>query len=132
MSCFMRDTDAFAWYMEQDPTLRSTIVAIAWLERSPDWDQLVAKLDVASRRIPIFRRRVVEPPGRLAAPCWIDDDAFDLTWHVRRIDSPAPHTPATVVDFARRAAMTAFDRARPLWEFTLVEQLEDGRAALVM
>jgi diacylglycerol O-acyltransferase len=28
--------------------------------------------------------------------------------------------------------MTAFDVARPLWEFTLVEDLTDGRAALVM
>ena len=53
MDVFMRDSDAFSWYMERDPTLRSTVVAIAWLERSPDWDVLVAKLEA--------------PPG--SSPC---------------------------------------------------------------
>src|SRR5207342_3340406 len=28
--------------------------------------------------------------------------------------------------------MAGFDRARPLWEYTLVEGLEDGRAAMIM
>ena len=132
MNTFMRDIDAFAWYMERDPTLRSTIVGVAWLGHSPDWDTLVAKIDRATRTIPMFRQRVDEPPGRLATPRWTADDRFDLSWHVRRIDSPSPHTPATVIEYARNAAMTAFDHAHPLWEFTLVEQLEHGRAALVM
>ena len=35
---FMRDTDAFSWYLEKDPGLRSTIVAVAWLDESPDFD----------------------------------------------------------------------------------------------
>ena len=48
------------------------------------------------------------------------------------MDSPAPHTPDTVVAYARNAAMTAFDRSYPLWEFTLVEHLDGGRAALIM
>ena len=28
---FLRESDAFSWYMERDPILRSTIVAVAWL-----------------------------------------------------------------------------------------------------
>ena len=32
---------------------------------------------------------------------------------------------------AEPIAMAAFDKDRPLWEFTLVEGLADGRAALV-
>jgi hypothetical protein len=31
MSTSMRNTDAFAWNMEKDPTLRATIVGVAWL-----------------------------------------------------------------------------------------------------
>jgi WS/DGAT/MGAT family acyltransferase len=132
MDAFMRDSDAFSWYMERDPTLRSTVVAVAWLEASPDWDVLVAKLEAATRLLPMFRQRIVEVPGRAAPPRWTVDDAFDLTWHVRRMDSPHPHTADTVVTVARNAAMTGFDPSRPLWEFTLVEHLEGGRAALVM
>ena len=128
----MRDTDAFTWYMERDPILRSTVVAVAWLESSPDWDVLVAKMDRATRLVPMLRHRVVEPPGRLATPRWTVDDRFDLTWHLRRMDSPAPHTADTVVALARNAAMTAFDRSYPLWEFTLVEHVDGDRAALVM
>jgi diacylglycerol O-acyltransferase / wax synthase len=132
MDYFMRDSDAFSWYMERDPVLRSTVVAVAWLERSPDWDTFVAKLDAATRQVPFFRQRVHEPPARISTPRWIHDNSFDLMWHLRRVDSPVPHTPDTVLALARIAAMTAFDRARPLWEFTLVEHLKDDRAALIM
>ncbi|HXQ61679.1 MAG TPA: wax ester/triacylglycerol synthase domain-containing protein [Acidimicrobiales bacterium] len=132
VDAFMRDSDAFSWYMEQDPILRSTVVAVAWLECSPDWDVLVAKLDRATRMIPMFRQRVIEPPARLATPRWTVDGSFDLTWHLRRVDSPEPHMPSTVITMARIAAMTSFDRSRPLWEFTLVEHLEGNRAALIM
>ena len=119
MDVFMRDSDAFSWYMEGDPVLRSTVVAVAWLERSPDWDMFVAKLDEAVRQIPFFRQRVLEPPARLTTPRWAHDGSFDLMWHLRRVDSPVPHTPDTVLALARIAAMTAFDRAHPLWEFGL-------------
>jgi len=129
---FMRESDAFSWYMESDPALRATIVAVAWLDRSPDWDTLVDRLDRATRLIPIFRRRPVEPPVRLATPRWELDPDFDLSWHLRRVASPPPHTPVTVLEMARLAAMTRFDTAHPLWEFTLVEGLTGGGAAVVM
>lgn len=132
MDTTMRNTDAFAWYMEEDPTLLSTIVGIAWLEQSPNWDRLVETIDRATRVIPMFRRRVVESASRLATPRWTDDEAFDLTRHIRRLHSTEPATNATVIALAGAAAMTPFDRAHPLWEFTLVEHLDGDRAALVM
>jgi len=128
---FMRDTDAFSWYLEKDPGLRSTIVAVAWLDQRPDFDLLSARLERATRLAPRFRQLPVEPPGRLAPPRWVDTD-FDLSLHLHRIDSPLPHTPVIVTDFARIQAMSGFDRSRPLWEFTLIDHLIGNRAALVM
>ena len=131
-SAHMRASDAFSWYMEEDPLLRSTVVAVAVLDGVPDWPTLVAKVDRASRLIPAFRQHVVSPPLRLATPRWTVDPDFDLSWHVRRVDAPAPGDLATVLELARIAGMTAFDRARPLWEFTLVEGMAGGQSALVM
>jgi diacylglycerol O-acyltransferase / wax synthase len=132
MDVFMRDSDAFTWYMERDPVLRSTVVAVTWLERAPDWPAVVTRLDLATRLVPSFRRRIVEPPARLATPRWTTDAEFDLSWHLRRIAAPPPCTDSTVLAVARDESMTAFDRARPLWRFTLVEGLRGDRAALVM
>ena len=38
----------------------------------------------------------------------------------------------SVLDLAEPIAMQGFDRARPLWEITVVEGLEDDRAALIL
>jgi WS/DGAT/MGAT family acyltransferase len=129
---FMRDSDAFSWYMERDEALRSTIVAIAWLDGSPDWDTLLDKVERATRSLPSFRMRVSEPPARIATPHWSIDPDFDIARHVRRVAAPEPHTAATAIDVAREAATTGFDTSHPLWEFTLVENLDGDRAALVM
>jgi diacylglycerol O-acyltransferase len=128
---FMRDTDAFSWYLESDPGLQATILAIAWLDEPPDVDILSARLERAIRLVPRFRQRPLAPPGRLATPRWVDAEV-DLSVHLRRIGSPWPHTPAAVVEYARIEAMSSFDLSRPLWQFTLVEGLAGNRAALVM
>ena len=58
-------------------------------------------------------------------------DSLDLDFHLRRMVAPAPGSLQSVLDLAGPIAMAAFDRDRPLWEFTLVEGLADGRAALI-
>lgn len=126
---FMRASDAFSWYQEADPAMRATIVALVWLDRSPDWERLAARVEAATRLVPRLRQRVAEPPARLAVPRWETDEEFDLSWHLRRTTAD---TDDGVLDLARIEAMTGFDRARPLWVFTLAEGLPDGRAALVM
>lgn len=128
----LREADAFTLRMEGDPLLRSTIVAVALLDRTPDWDVLVHRIDRATRMAPGFRSILAEPPLRLGSLRWVPDVDFDLDWHLRRVAAPAPHTLDTVVELARTVGMTAFDPARALWEFTLVEGLTEGRAALVM
>jgi len=130
MADFMRNSDAFAWAMEHDPSLRSTIVTIIVLDRSPDWEVVVDRFERISRLIPMFRQRVVETPPP-APPRWEYDPDFDLGYHLRRVIAPHPGTFDTVLEMARRAEMTEFDRARPLWEMTLVEELSDGGAAMV-
>ena len=45
--------------------------------------------------------------------------------------APAPATIDTLLEMARLAAMADFDRARPLWEATLIDGLADGGAALL-
>jgi diacylglycerol O-acyltransferase / wax synthase len=131
-STYMRASDAFAWYMERDPALRSTVVAAVWLDRAPDWDVLVTRVDRISRLMPSLRQRVIEPPFRLSTPRWAYDPHFDLGWHLRRVTAPAPGTGDVVLQLARQSAMDAFDRDRPLWELTLVDGVENGRAVLIL
>lgn len=127
----MEPSDAVLWDVESDPLLRSTITAIAILDRSPDWDRLRRRFDHASRLIPRLRQRAVVPPMRIGPPRWVVDGDFDLDYHLRRVTVPPPGSLRAVLDLAQPWAMEPFDRSRPLWAFTLVEGMVDGRAALV-
>ncbi|MGZ8813837.1 MAG: wax ester/triacylglycerol synthase domain-containing protein, partial [Mycobacterium sp.] len=120
MTEFMRNSDAFTWAMESDPRLRSTVVTVVMLDRSPDWDEVRNRFDVVSRAVPMLRQRVVPSPPP-APPRWEDAPDFDLGFHMRRVTAPAPGTTDTVLEMARVAAMEDFDRARPLWEATLID-----------
>ena len=129
---YMQASDAFSWYMERDPALRSTVVVVDWLDRAPDWDVLVDRIDRISRLMPSLRQRVIETPFRLTVPRWSYDPHFDLHWHLSRVAAPPPGTRDAVLALARRSAMAAFDRDRPLWEVTLVEGMEGGEAAFIV
>ena len=128
----MSDADALMWTVEKDPTLRSTVVTVLTFDRSPDWDALVERVDRGSRLIPRLRQRVVTPPLRVGPPCWSADPNFDLSYHLRRVRAPEPGSFECVLDLARNAAMAGFDRARPLWEYTVVDGLAGGRSAFVI
>ena len=81
--------------------------------------------------VPRYRQRVRGIPAQLAGPVWVDDENFDLTFHVRRSALPRPGTLAQLREFVGRVLARRLDRSRPLWEIYLVEGLEDSRFALV-
>ena len=130
MTEYMRNSDAFTWSMESDPRLRSTVVTVILLDRTPDWDAMRDRFETISADLPMFRERVVYSPLS-APPRWVPYPDFDLDFHIRRVRAPAPGTFDTVLEMARIAAMEDFDRARPLWKTTLVDGLTDGGAAVV-
>jgi len=128
----MSDEDALMWHIEKDPILRSTILAVAVYDQPPDWRRLRARVERATRVIPRLRQRVLSPPLRIGPPRWVVESTFDLDFHLRRLRLPPPGDAPALLDALQPIASCSFDRARPLWEFTLFEGLEGGRAALAM
>lgn len=120
------------WRAETDPRLRSPLTLVEILDQAPDADRLLRAHDWASRIVPRFRQRVVEPPLALGAPAWVTDAQLDLGYHLQHLQLSAPGTLAQVLEIAQTVAMRPFDRNRPLWEAVVVNGLEGGQAAYIL
>lgn len=91
-------------------------------------------LDLIGQRLaflPRYRQRVLEIPGHLARPVWVDDVDFDLNYHVRRSALPQPGNDDQLFDLVARLMSRRLDPGRPLWEAYFVEGLAGDRVALV-
>jgi WS/DGAT/MGAT family acyltransferase len=81
-------------------------------------------------RIPRYRQRLAWVPIE-GTPVWVDDEGFNLDYHVRHTSLPRPGGTAQLRQLAARVMAQRLDRARPLWEMWVVEGLEQDRFALV-
>ena len=82
--------------------------------------------------VPRLRQRLEEAPLGLANPVWVDDEGFDLDWHIRQASIPEPGGEAELGRLVGREFSHRLDRSRPLWEATLIEGLGAGRKGLLM
>ncbi|HZJ07695.1 MAG TPA: wax ester/triacylglycerol synthase family O-acyltransferase [Nocardioidaceae bacterium] len=96
-----------------------------------DYQRLVSLIADRIAFVPKYRQRLRNVPGRVAHPVWVDDEAFDLTYHVRRSALPRPGSMAQLRELVARIMSRRLDRNRPLWEVYLVEGLEGGRFAVL-
>ncbi|MDO5682449.1 MAG: wax ester/triacylglycerol synthase family O-acyltransferase, partial [Propionibacteriaceae bacterium] len=94
-------------------------------------DRLVAVINERLAYVPRYRMRLLPVPGALAAPVWVEDEDFDLSYHVRRSALPRGGTPEQLREFVGRVCARRLDRSRPLWEVYLVEGLAENRFAVV-
>lgn len=127
----MSDTDALAWAIEHDPRLRSPITAIVILDGPLDHTLVRHVLERASRVVPRMRHRPVPDPAGLAPPTWEVDPEFTLAFHVR-VTTLSEGTERDLLSLAEPIVLQPFDRARPQWEFTVVDGLRGTRSAVIM
>lgn len=125
--------DASFLYLEE-PTTAMHVGSVSIFQAPPggfDYEQLVALVSARIAYVPRYRQRVRAVPGRLANPVWVDDEAFDVAYHVRRSALPRPGDDEQLFELVGRVQARALDRNRPLWELYLVEGLRRGRFAIV-
>src|SRR4029077_2684304 len=122
-------------YLET-PTTHMQVQAVMVLDPSTvpggySFEKIKAHLASRLPRLPEFRPGLAFVPSDLPRPVWFDDPDFDIDYHVRHIAVPAPGSPEKVADIVGDIASRPRERARPLWEFGVIEGVENGAVAVV-
>ena len=87
---------------------------------------------IASRLqyLPRYRQRLAWTPIE-RHPVWIDDEHFNLDYHVRHTSLPFPGSDEQLKALVGRIFSQQLDRQKPLWEMWVVEGLENDRFAII-
>ena len=91
-------------------------------------DELVRRKLVPHRR---FRQHVAEARHRFCRPSWVEDPAFDIRAHVRKLEPLRPVDAAALGDLASEGMSAPLPRDRSPWTFDLVDLASGGSALLV-
>jgi diacylglycerol O-acyltransferase / wax synthase len=127
--------DAAFLYLET-PTIHMHVQAVMILDPSTvpggyTFEKIKSHL---ASRLPLlveFRHRLASVPFDLHRPVWFDDPHFDFDYHVRRIAVPSPGNMEQVADIVGDIAGRPLDRARPLWEFWVIEGIENDAVVVL-
>ncbi|HWD54163.1 MAG TPA: wax ester/triacylglycerol synthase family O-acyltransferase [Acidimicrobiales bacterium] len=90
-------------------------------------DMVEAKLDL----VPRYRQKVKFVPLELGRPVWVDDEHFNIEYHLRHTALPAPGGESELRKLVGRVMAQPLDRSKPLWEIWVVEGLEDNRWSIL-
>ena len=85
---------------------------------------ILAHIEGRLDRSPIFRQKLHRVPLELDYPYWIEDEDFDLEYHVRHIALPKPGDWRQFCIQASRIHARPLDLNRPLWEIYVIEGLD--------
>jgi diacylglycerol O-acyltransferase / wax synthase len=88
--------------------------------------QIADRLDLA----PMLRKKLAPTLLDLDHPSWIIDDQFDINRHVFRGALSEPRDMATLRRIVGWMHAKLLNRARPLWEFYVFENLPDNKVGL--
>jgi diacylglycerol O-acyltransferase / wax synthase len=122
----------------EDANAHMHIGAVALFDATPltrpdggiDIELITRLIEAGLYRIPRYRQRLARIPvfGHLA---WVDDDRFNLAYHVRHTHLPLPGDERQLKRLAGRIMSQQLDRGKPLWEMWVVEGLEGARFAII-
>jgi len=123
----------------EDPSVHMHVGAVAIFEGgvlrradgAVDIDRVRDYIDGALHQVARFRQKLTWVP-LFRHPVWVDDERFNLRYHVRHTALPAPGSIRQLKRLAGRIWSQKLDRGKPMWEMWVVEGLEDGRFALIV
>jgi diacylglycerol O-acyltransferase / wax synthase len=81
--------------------------------------------------LPPMTRKLAEVPLGIDRPYWVEDERFDVGYHVRELALPAPGSDEQLAEQVARIFSRRLDRHRPLWELYLIHGLPEGRVAVM-
>jgi len=122
----------------EDPNTHMHLGGIAIFDAGPlatpaggvDIERIRRHVESRLHWIPRYRQRVAYIPLE-RHPVWVDDDHFNLSYHVRHTSLPRPGDEEQLKRLTGRIMSQRLDRRRPLWEIWIVEGLEGGRFAMI-
>ncbi|HEY2774213.1 MAG TPA: wax ester/triacylglycerol synthase family O-acyltransferase [Candidatus Binatia bacterium] len=95
-----------------------------------DIDRMRAYVDSRLHLLPRYRQHIAHIPLE-GHPVWVDDDQFDIRYHVRHLSLPRPGCDRELKRLAGWINSQQLDRGKPLWELWVVEGLEQDRFAVI-
>lgn len=121
--------DALFLYLERQG-MPLNVASVSIFEGPITFDKFTQFIESKLPLIPRYLQRVVTPPFDLGIPTWQYDPEFDIANHVHHVvlkrgtESELKHIAAGL--FSKN-----MDRARPLWDLTLVSGLKGERSAVI-
>lgn len=122
--------ETILWRAGQDPTRRLTVGVLLLLDRPVDEKALITQVSHAIERAPRLRCRPDDPTSTHIRPMWVEDEHVDPEYHVRSVEVPSPGSLRQVLDQITLVEATPFDPNHSPWDLTLLQPLENGRAAV--
>ena len=123
--------DAQFLYMEAEGN-RTHLTSIGIFDQStvPDggvvrFKDILAHIESRLHMSPLLKRRLVRVPLELDFPYWVDDEHFDLEYHVRHGRLPEPSDWRQFCIHMARYHSRPLDMDRPLWEMYVCEGLDN-------
>ena len=124
--------EAIMWKAGQDQTLRMTVGIVLLLDRAPSYASLVERFSAVMKCSPRLRSRPGAQSIAQACPPWVDDNPLDPEHHLRTAAVGRPGSFRQLLDLVGLFESVPFDPNHAPWDATLIEGLEDDRAALYM
>lgn len=87
-----------------------------------------AILETITKRLhlaPSFRRKLISVPFGIDNPYWVEDENFDIEYHVRHIALPKPGDWRQFCILLARLMAQRVDMSRPPWEMFIIEGLDN-------
>jgi diacylglycerol O-acyltransferase / wax synthase len=127
--------DASFLYLET-PAVHMHVAGVSVFDARDDgpltYDDVQRVVEARLHLSPRLRKRVLQLPLGLARPLWVDDDRFDLDFHLRRAAIPSPGGRFQLERAVGRVLSRPLDPTKPLWELYVFEGLAERRTAVLL